>query len=213
MRLSALRVFILAGAVALGLPLGASASTIAIGIGAFGPGSTLTTFDSQVFQAEVNGLTVDGILFGYSLGNGHLNLGGGLGITNNVAPLNILSVGNNTGVLSLSLPSYAGSFGFGFAILAQGSIANAVTISLYDGATLVGSGVYAGSPDPGFTGGFAGISSDVQFNNVRVVFNSVDAPAFALDNIRTSAVPEPGTLLLLGTGVGLFAARRLKRRA
>jgi len=44
------------------------------------------------------------------------------------------------------------------------------------------------------------------FDVVDVTFNSAVAPAFALDNVRVanSAVPEPTTLLLLVTGMGLF---------
>src|SRR5262245_26135661 len=43
------------------------ASTISVGIGAFGPGSTLTTFAGLPDGTEVNGLIVGGINFTYSL--------------------------------------------------------------------------------------------------------------------------------------------------
>jgi PEP-CTERM motif len=208
-RLHALKAISLSGLLLSVGTATASASTIAIGSAALGPGSTLTTFTGLPNLAEVNGLSVNGILFGYSLGNGQVVLDGGPGATNNISPLNIVSTGNNSGILSMSLPGYAGSFGFGFAVLATVPLANAVTISLFDGATLVGSMNYAGAPDPIFTGGFAGIQSTIAFNNVQVVFNSTNAPAFALDNIRTAAaVPEPGTWLLLGTGLAAVAARR-----
>ena len=64
----------------------AQASVIPIGVGAFGPGSTLTTFTGLANGLEVNGLITNGILFNYSLGNGRLIIGGGPGITNNVQP-------------------------------------------------------------------------------------------------------------------------------
>ena len=119
---------------------------------------------------------------------------------------------NNTGVLTLTLPSFVDTFGYGYALVAVGSIANATTISLFSGVTPVGSLSYAGNSDPTFTGGFAGIQSTSAFNRVQVTFNSVAAPAFALDNIRTfSAIPEPSTVLLLGTGLGVVLLYGRKR--
>ena len=135
----------------------ANASTIPVGIGAFGAGSTLTTFNGQTNLGEVNGTTVDGILYQYSLGNGALVFNGGPGVTNNISPLNIVSgFGANSGVLTLTLPSPVDTFGYGYAILTNVTVP-ATLIVLFDGATLVGSQVYVGTPDPVFTGGFAGI--------------------------------------------------------
>ena len=193
----------------------ASASVIPVGVAAFGAGSTLTTFTGLADGTEVNGLTVGGILFQYSLGNGAVIIDGGPGTTNNIAPPNIVSVGNNAGILTLTLPSLANTFGYGYAILAGGTVANATTIALFNGATPVGTLSYTGAPDPSFTGGFAGIFSTLDFNRVQLTFNSIAAPAFAVDNIRTlnspsAAVPEPATLLLLGGG--LVALSRIRRR-
>jgi hypothetical protein len=55
-------------------------------------------------------------------------------------------------------------------------------------------------PDPSFTGGFAGIQSTLAFDRVAVTFNSVAAPAFALDNIRIASIPEPATIMLVLSG-------------
>ncbi len=186
----------------------ASATAITIGIGAFGPGSTLTTFTGLAIGTEVNGLTVDGILFQYSLGNGRVALGVGPNTTNNINPPAIVSNAgnNNSGVLTMTLPSSVDTFGYGYALQGTGTILNGTIISLFDGATPVGSLSYTATPDPTFPGGFAGIQSTLAFDRVQVTFNSVSAASFALDNVRRGPtgpvpVPEPTTLTLLGTGV------------
>ena len=188
----------------------AAAAVIPIGVGGFGAGSTLTTFNTAPNGAEVNGLVVDGITYQYSLGNGFVRIDGGPGTTNNVAPLNVVSVGNNTGVLTLMLPSLADAFGYGFAILTFTPVASATTVSLFNGVSAVGSLSFGGTPDPLFSGGFAGIQSTLPFNRVQVIFNSGAASAFALDNVRTRAptVPEPGSVRLIGLGAGVLLRRR-----
>jgi hypothetical protein len=203
----------------VGIVLSASnalGSTMSVGIDAFGPGSTLTTFTGLANGTEVNGLTVNGILFNYSLGNGQVQIGIGPGTTNNMAPPNVVSVGTNTGVLSMTLPSFVDTVGYGYAEQSTGAVTAATTISLFSGATPVGALSYNGVPDPLFTGGFAGIESTIPFNSVRVTFNSVAAPAFALDNIRTATttvpVPEPSTMLLLGAGITVLVVFRRTRK-
>jgi hypothetical protein len=192
-----------------------SAAVIPVTTAVFGPGSTLTTFAGLADGTEVNGLVVGGLTFQYSLGNGVVVIDGGPGTTNNVAPPNIVSIGNPGGILTILLPSLVDTFGYGFAILATAPVATATTISLFNGATPVGSLSFAGSPDPVFTGGFAGIQSTLPFNRVEATFNAVAAPAFAVDNIRTArlvTVPEPATILLFGIGVGALARRRRHSR-
>jgi len=76
--------------------------------------------------------------------------------------------------------------------------------------------VGASTRTPTFAGGFAGIESTIPFNSVRVTFNGVAAPAFALDNIRTATtnvpVPEPSTMLLRETGITVFLFFRRTRK-
>jgi hypothetical protein len=190
----------------------ASASVIAVGPAAFPTSSALITFTGLPDGTEVNGLSVGGVLFTYSLGNGNVLIDGGPGVTNNIDPPNVVSTGDDTGTLTMTLPSPATMFGYGYAILSVADVVNATTISLFSGTTNVGTLSYDGAPDPVFTGGFAGIQSTLPFDKVAVTFNSVEAPAFALDNIRISAaVPEPSTsvLLLVGSIVaGLYCAYR-----
>jgi PEP-CTERM motif-containing protein len=196
----------------------ALASVMAIGPGAFPSGSLLIDFTGLANGTEVNGLSVGGVGFTYTVGgiptNGAVIIDGGPGTTNNISPPNIVSVGNNTGILAMTLPGPTTLFGYGYAILASGTVPNATTISLLSGSTPVGSLSYLGTPDPNFTGGFAGIQSTIPFDVVDVTFNSSAAPAFALDNVRVAntAVPEPTTLLLLVSGMGLFLLCQLRNR-
>jgi len=143
---------------------------------------------------------------------GAVIIDGGPGTTNNIAPPNIVSVGNNTGVLGVMLPTTATLFGYGFAILDIGTVANATTISLFMGSTPVGSLSYPGASDPLFTGGFAGIESTISFNRAELTFNSVVAPAFAVDNVRYSGVvPEPATAPVVLAALALACASWRRR--
>jgi hypothetical protein len=190
----------------------ARADVISVGPGAFA-GATPITFTGIPDGTEVNGLSVGGVLFNYSLGNGHVIINGGPGVTNNINPQNIVSTGNPAGILTLTLSGLTHSIGYGYAILSVGPVVGATTITLFNGVTNVGSLAYNGLPDPVFTGGFAGIQSTLAFNRVEVTFNTAQAPAFALDNVVLgAAVPEPTTMLLLGTGLAGIAAKVRRRR-
>jgi len=191
----------------------ATAGVIPIGPGAFPPSSTLVTFTGLPDFTEVNGLSVAGILFSYSLGNGSVIIDGGPGVTNNIDPLNIVSIGDPSGMLTLTMPGFFETFGFGYAILNTVAVSNATTITVFSGATNVGSLAYNGVPDPLFTGGFAGIQSTIPFNRVEITFNSTVAPAFALDNVRLAApIPEPSAMLLMLSGAAGLLSRTKRRR-
>jgi len=117
--------------------------------------------------------------------------------------------------LTVSLATPSLSFGFGFALQGTTSVANAVTVTLFNGATNLGSLVFAGAPDPTFTGGFAGFGNDTLFNSVQITFNQ-SFTGFSVDNVaaRTTVPENGGTLLMLlasGGPLGLFAL--LRRRS
>jgi hypothetical protein len=209
------RVILSALAIAVAAPT-ARADVIAIGPAAFS-GAPQITFVGLPDGLGVHGLVVAGVQFLYSFGAGQVIIDAGPGITNNVAPPNIVSIGNEDGILVLNFPSPQTLFGFGFALLNGIPGANAVNITLFNGATNVGSLFYVGNPDPTFVGGFAGIQSSVAFNQAQLTFNPA-ATAFAIDNIRfadvTTVTPEPATLTLLLTGViGIAAFRRRRLRS
>jgi hypothetical protein len=191
------RAALIASATVAAVP--ASAVVTAITPAQFSSTAQLTDFASAVSGQEVNGLAFAGYTFSYSLGNGQLLVGGGPGTTNNVDPLNIVSAGNPTGVLTVTMAGPSLQFGYGYALLASGSIASGTTISLFNGSTNVGSLSYNAVPDPGFPGGYAGIQSTLAFNRVQLTFDST-AAAWAIDNFRVTAVPEPQTVALWAVG-------------
>src|SRR5215813_13354419 len=108
----------LLGAVLL-LPA-AHASVVAVGPGAFPGSSPLLNFNGLPNGLEVNGLVVNSVMFTYTIGgvptNGAVIIDGGPGTTNNITPPNIVSVGNNTGVLG-GASDHGDPFGYRFAIL------------------------------------------------------------------------------------------------
>ena len=209
---------VLAAAATIGLSANAAVVPVT---SSFFTGDPVTTFNGITSGTEVNGLTVNGITFQYLVGgvptNGQVIIDGGPGATNNIAPPNIVSTGNNAGTLVLTLPTLETGVGYGFALLSQSILPDATTITLFNGSTNVGSLSYAGLPDPGFTGGFAGISSTLPFNIVDITFDSTNVPAFAADNFVFSplaATPEPESLALVVTGIaGLLGGKRFFRRA
>ena len=204
----------------------ASASVVAVGSAAFPTGATLIDFQTVPTGTEVNGLVISGVIFSYAVGGVPLNdavvIGDGPGITNDIFPPNIVSTGNGTGILGIQLPAPVFLFGYGYAILSIGTLPAATTISVFSGATPLGSLPYTGASDPFFTGGFAGIQSTIAFDRVQVTFNSGETQGFALDNLQFASgpfanVPESSTVWLLIIGVALLglsliiAPRHLRR--
>lgn len=112
-------------------------------------------------------------------------------------------------VLTVTMPIPVHSFGFGYAINNFVSLPNAVSITVFNGLTNLGSITYPGAPDPMFTGGFAGIGSTDYFTSAQIRFPT--AAMFAIDNLT---VPEPSSLgltLLGGAALGLRRRRQTAR--
>src|ERR1700674_1645475 len=86
----------------------ASASVVAVGPAAFPTGATLIDFQTLPTGTEVNGLVINGVTFSYAVGGVPLNdavvIGDGPGITNNIFPPNIVSIGNATGIIGIQQP-------------------------------------------------------------------------------------------------------------
>lgn len=203
-------------ALALALAAPARASVIAITPGDLA-GATLIDFGTVQTLAPINGQTINGVMFGFTINGVPSNgavIDDGPGNTNNITIANVVNNGGNAGaVLSMTFPMLETRMGYGYAILATGAVPNATTVSLFDAANvLVGTLSVTGSPDPIFTGGFLGVASDIPFLRAEVTFSTA-AAASAFDNLRfssepVSTIPEPTTLVLVGLGICAMAYRR-----
>jgi hypothetical protein len=176
--------------------------------------ATTLTLSSLPDGTEVNGLTTGGVTFGYSLGDGNVEIGSGPGETNNVNPPLIVATGDPSGDLTLLLPGYYTMFGYGFVLLFDSDLADATRITLFDGSTSVGTLSYDAEVDPLFAGGFAGIQSTIPFNIIVLTFDSTSAQSFALDNLMlASDIPEPTSFLFVAAGVlGILGGRAANRK-
>lgn len=173
--------------------------------------SPKVTFSEVALGTPVNGLTINGFAFSETIANTSV-ANGGPGNTTHITQPSALGAANPAGeVITVNLPGMTSEFGFGYAILASGTIADGVTVTLFSGSTNLGSLTYSAIPDPTFPGGFAGIGSTIAFDKVTLAFSG-SATAYDFDNISANAaVPEPQTLALAGLALAALGALRRKR--
>jgi PEP-CTERM motif len=192
----------------------ASAAPFVLSQGAFG--SPIIDFGLVETFAPINGQTINGVTFGFTIGGNPSTdavIDSGPGNTNNITVANI--EGNTLGILSLIFPHLEVGFGFGYALaILGGGVTNATSVELFDASNVsLGSLSFNGVADPLFVGGFAGIGNLTPFKSAQVTFNSAATTRFAFDNVRVNAaVPEPATFILVGLGLAAlgFSSRRKK---
>ncbi len=180
-----------------GLPLGAA--------GGISDGVTVSFGGTgQAVQGSQSGLFAAPYL---SNGNGAL-----FGDPNN-GPDTTTYLSTGTGSVTLALPGQEKYLG-----LLWGSVDNYNSLSLYNGATLVGTVTgtdvtSSANGDQGMFGTFyANITSTASFDRVVALSSSY---AFEFDNVayNPSAVPEPSSLVLMLCGtVGLVTYKRTRRK-
>jgi hypothetical protein len=185
----------------------------------FASGATTLDFAALSTGTEANGLVLDAVLFQVTKNgtstSGIVIVDGGPGTTGNITPPNLVSLTDPNGVaLIVSLPNLAIQFGYGYAVNAEVSVPTATTIELFAGSTPVGSISFTGVPDPTFTGGFAGVTSNTAFDRAVLTFSDV-GDAFAVDNVTFAAnraSDEGQTLILLSAGVSVLLFLRARGR-
>jgi hypothetical protein len=204
-----------------GFPGRASAAPFVLSQADFA-GDPVIDFGTIQTLLPINGVTIGGVTFGFTVG-GFPSLDAviddGPGNTNHITVANI--EGNAAGALSLLFSAPVQAMGYGYAVSAPiAPIAlQATTVELFDALNnSLGSLSFNASPDPLFSGGFAGIGNNTPFARAQVTFSQALGPSrFAFDNLTygdlPSSVPEPATLLLTSVGLAsIFAKRRWGRQ-
>jgi hypothetical protein len=193
----------------------------------------ITSVDRSTFQAAVAGGTIAGQNFD-SLSSGTLlgtlngvsyGASGGTPIVTNSYLTSTTPNGLGSTSVGFFLPSETASFSFSNAITAFAIDVN--TFAATNGAyrALLSTGDVVSSLFEVFpstsTGQFLGFITDTPFTSVQI--SATTGYSYTLDTLvygdaaavggPTTSVPEPGTMLLLGTGALLLIARRRTKDA
>lgn len=167
----------------------------------------------ELTPRAANGVSIAGVTFGFTV-NG---LPSGAAIYNAFGPPSLAFVqspalvGNTAGVLTLNFAVPVDSLQFGVALSSLAPFAPGFAVLLYDenaqAFAVVG---VPTAPILTFSEGQFRFSGALVSRAVIAFHPS--AAQFALDNLTFTPVPEPMTLLLLGAGLSLGAARRRASR-
>jgi hypothetical protein len=121
-------------------------------------------------------------------------------------------VGNSGGeVVSVLFSQAFNEVQFGLALNTNSPVASMATVSLFNSGSLVLTTTFASSRSDSFTEGlFVYVGAPV--DSIKITPNSIDASAFALDNLGVG-VPEPSTFFLAGAGLAIAATLSRRRKS
>lgn len=178
-------------------------------------GAATITF-SELPNQPVNGLTFQNVTFGFTVG----------GLTSTDARYNSVALGANTtlnlqagtleggaaGLLTLEFIEPLSDLTFDLARLTSQNLTGA-TVSLFDSSlTAIASTLVSVSKLVTFSEGQFAYHGGTPVKRAVVSFTPGGGPRFAIDNLNTTAVPEPGTALFGAFIASVCATARTRRR-
>ena len=180
-------------------------------------GQQRLTFDELPFQ-PVDGLNFQGVTFGFTVDgvdstDANYNSDGPPDLTYVSA---IVLEGDASGILTLDFDVPTSVVSFGVALDTLLDLTPGFIVELFD-PTLSSLGVTEVTTTPliEFSEGLFSYSGPL-VSRVVMFFNDSEADRFALDNLTYNSVagnpvPEPGTLLLFGTGLASLVGWRMRK--
>ncbi len=170
------------------------------------------TFEGLDVDVDLTGVTVQDVTFTYDDGgSGALAFIGPYGVREG----NFVLAGETIGLLTLDFAVPTTSLGFDFWLDAAGDVTDGVLAELYapNGDFIDVSTAKALYDDEIGLAQGAFLYEGAPISQALLLFDISDSTGFLLDNVATQPVPEPGSLLLLASGLaGLAGWGRRKGR-